>query len=491
MDFPAKLRFLPRSRIFGSFVVELNETLLISLCILPPLNIMATNQTAAVAPATTAVPANPGTDDPKLSSHAKSTKHDGKQEDTPSATNGAEVTTADPKKRLNANNAVPIQSNGKKSSKSRHKSKVIKTSPPSGDSDKSQSSSDDSDDESSGRSSGSDSDVDSSEPSRKRSRGKKSKMKEKRRKQKHSHSRKAEKKSRSSPRKSTRVGHRVKDANTSSESDSDDLSDSSTTTGLISDASSIEVARKDKRRSGTTRSLHSRNIIDQKSLDLADTNDQIRNLQLQLTQLTQQISSLHQSGQLNAQVPPYSLGGQPQMAYQLPQTTVLPGTASSFTSTPFAETNIIENPLPVIRNPLRNRGRKSRVPLDLTSRAPSETLADTGQLSDSLGSLRDQRSGKKKRKGTRADFKRVDWVWDTSLYTWKLQDSTESTSDAQYDEYIFHVRRSFDIEGKYRSTMVDIKSKLLRECLQDVIGDIKGLSLVDESPKTDPNMLFL
>ena len=154
-------------------------------------------------------------------------------------------------------------------------------------------------------------------------------------------------------------------------------------------------------------------------------------------------------------------------------------------------TNIIENPLPVIRNPLRNRGRKSRVPLDLTSRAPSETLADTGQLSDSLGSLRDQRSGKKKRKGTRADFKRVDWVWDTSLYTWKLQDSTESTSDAQYDEYIFHVRRSFDIEGKYRSTMVDIKSKLLRECLQDVIGDIKGLSLVDESPKTDPNMLFL
>jgi hypothetical protein len=38
---------------------------------------------------------------------------------------------------------------------------------------------------------------------------------------------------------------------------------------------------------------------------------------------------------------------------------------------------------------------------------------------------------------------------------------------------------------------VDIKSKALRECLQSVIGNPKGISLVDETPKLDPNILFL
>ncbi|KAI9163808.1 ATPase family AAA domain-containing protein [Paramyrothecium foliicola] len=96
-----------------------------------------------------------------------------------------------------------------------------------------------------------------------------------------------------------------------------------------------------------------------------------------------------------------------------------------------------------------------------------------------------------RKKGMRADFKRVDWVWDTSMYTFKLQDTAETTNDSQYNDYIFHVRRTFDCEGKYRATFVDIKSKLLRECLQDVIGNIRGISLVDGTPKLDPNLLFL
>jgi hypothetical protein len=53
------------------------------------------------------------------------------------------------------------------------------------------------------------------------------------------------------------------------------------------------------------------------------------------------------------------------------------------------------------------------------------------------------------------------------------------------------VRRTFDWEGKYKATVVDIKSKQLREVLRDVIGNIKGVSLVEETPKLDPNMLFL
>ncbi|KAI1775826.1 hypothetical protein F4818DRAFT_441104 [Hypoxylon cercidicola] len=91
----------------------------------------------------------------------------------------------------------------------------------------------------------------------------------------------------------------------------------------------------------------------------------------------------------------------------------------------------------------------------------------------------------------RLEFKRVDQVWDSQIHNYKLQDTAENTSNSQYDEYLFHVRRTFDWEGKYKTTIVDIKSKQLREALQDVIGSVKGVSLVEETPKLDPKMLFL
>lgn len=97
----------------------------------------------------------------------------------------------------------------------------------------------------------------------------------------------------------------------------------------------------------------------------------------------------------------------------------------------------------------------------------------------------------KKQKSKKANYKRVDQVWDNAIHNFKLQDTAESSTDKQYSGFCFHVRRTFDWEGKYKATVVDIKSKLLRECLQDVMGNIKGVSLVDETPKMDPNVLFL
>lgn len=91
----------------------------------------------------------------------------------------------------------------------------------------------------------------------------------------------------------------------------------------------------------------------------------------------------------------------------------------------------------------------------------------------------------------RLEFKRVDQVWDSQIHNYKLQDTAENAINSQYDEYLFHVRRTFDWEGKYKTTIVDIKSKQLREALQDVIGSVKGVSLVEETPKLDPKMLFL
>lgn len=91
----------------------------------------------------------------------------------------------------------------------------------------------------------------------------------------------------------------------------------------------------------------------------------------------------------------------------------------------------------------------------------------------------------------RLDFKRVDQVWDSQIHNYKLQDTAVNDDQSQHNEYLFHVRRTFDWEGKYKATVVDIKTKQLREALHDVIGNIKGVSLVEEVPKLDPNMLFL
>jgi hypothetical protein len=56
---------------------------------------------------------------------------------------------------------------------------------------------------------------------------------------------------------------------------------------------------------------------------------------------------------------------------------------------------------------------------------------------------------------------------------------------------LFNVRRTFDWEGKYKTTVVDIKSKLLKEALSDIMDGVKGVSLVEETPVVDPNLLFL
>ncbi len=146
-------------------------------------------------------------------------------------------------------------------------------------------------------------------------------------------------------------------------------------------------------------------------------------------------------------------------------------------------------PPPIPNNTLRHSPPRPR---RMGGRPPGRANLTLGGVDPNL--LLDgkqPRDKKKRQKATKLDYKRVDQVWDDVIHNYKLQDTAERTVDAQYEEFIFHVRRTFDWEGKYKTTIVDIKSKLLRACLQDVIGDIKGISLVDDTPKLDPNMLFL
>ena len=110
--------------------------------------------------------------------------------------------------------------------------------------------------------------------------------------------------------------------------------------------------------------------------------------------------------------------------------------------------------------------------------------------------------GKEKKKKVvdrvrKLDFKRVDQLWDSeyssfalqwviancadTIHNYKITESAKENID-EFQQYIFTVRRRFDWENKYRDTVVDIKSKLLKEALQEVMKDVKGVSLVENTP---------
>ena len=94
-------------------------------------------------------------------------------------------------------------------------------------------------------------------------------------------------------------------------------------------------------------------------------------------------------------------------------------------------------------------------------------------------------------RGSKADFVRVDRIWDTNRHNYVLKPTSADSDGGEYDKYVFQVRRIFNWENKYTNTVVDIKSKALKEALKDVMSDVKGVSLAEDTPAIDPNMIFL
>ena len=94
-------------------------------------------------------------------------------------------------------------------------------------------------------------------------------------------------------------------------------------------------------------------------------------------------------------------------------------------------------------------------------------------------------------RGSKADFVRVDKIWDTNRHNYVLKPTAEDPDVGEYDQYVFQVRRKFDWENKYQNTVLDIKSKALKDALKEVMHDVKGVSFAEDTPVVDPNMIFL
>ena len=88
-------------------------------------------------------------------------------------------------------------------------------------------------------------------------------------------------------------------------------------------------------------------------------------------------------------------------------------------------------------------------------------------------------------------FFRVDQLYDNAIHNWKLTETAPKQDEQEYGKFAFHVRRKFDWEGKYTETVVDIKSKPLKEALKAVMAGCKAVSLEEATPAIDPNILFM
>lgn len=196
---------------------------------------------------------------------------------------------------------------------------------------------------------------------------------------------------------------------------------------------------------------------------------QFKALKLQVSQLQQQLSN-------PASVPAFNNPGYP-FPFQYPHNAMFPQANAP------------------VSQPPGQRGRyglkENRAAYKTPGSSPKGHLKELGGLLGMGSSDESDQAAESRKKGKRPAFKRVDQVWDSKIHNYRLQDTADVDSESQYEDFIFHVRRTFDWEGKYRNTVVDIKSKLLRECLQDVIGTTDGVSLVDEVPKMNPHLLFL
>ncbi|RDL39869.1 Uncharacterized protein BP5553_04209 [Venustampulla echinocandica] len=137
------------------------------------------------------------------------------------------------------------------------------------------------------------------------------------------------------------------------------------------------------------------------------------------------------------------------------------------------------------------RHHQSRI---AAARYKQKKLRGAAKLSgiDGEGRKKNKKEKKvKQKRGSKLEFKRVDQLWDSTIHNYKLTDTAEDAESSEYDQYLFNVRRTFDWEGKYKNTVVDIKSKLIKEALNEVMDGVKGVSLVEETPTVDPNLLFL
>ncbi|KAF8426203.1 P-loop containing nucleoside triphosphate hydrolase protein [Tirmania nivea] len=117
-----------------------------------------------------------------------------------------------------------------------------------------------------------------------------------------------------------------------------------------------------------------------------------------------------------------------------------------------------------------------------------------GNLLGELGKKHKKKEEEKvvRERASKLEFKRLDELYNKNIHDFYLAESNAQSSQKEdkWEEYIFIIRRRFDWQNRYQKTFVDIKSQELKAVLKEVLDGIEGISLVEDKPTLEPNLLF-
>ncbi|KIW99705.1 uncharacterized protein Z518_11118 [Rhinocladiella mackenziei CBS 650.93] len=93
-------------------------------------------------------------------------------------------------------------------------------------------------------------------------------------------------------------------------------------------------------------------------------------------------------------------------------------------------------------------------------------------------------------RASKLEVKEVHEVWNPKAYEYKVVESPPAVELTELDTYVFVVRTRVERTSLKSTTYVDIKSEDLRDILRIVLKDIKWLSLGEDKPAIEQNLLF-
>ena len=100
-------------------------------------------------------------------------------------------------------------------------------------------------------------------------------------------------------------------------------------------------------------------------------------------------------------------------------------------------------------------------------------------------------STEKVEKGSKAEFMRLDRVWDDNARRYKSKPSSKEQDVDKYSGSAFNAVRHFNYKGEYRHTQLNIISTALKKVMMGVMGQVQGISLEEDPAKLNPDDVFL
>ncbi|KAJ5100784.1 ATPase AAA-type core [Penicillium angulare] len=92
---------------------------------------------------------------------------------------------------------------------------------------------------------------------------------------------------------------------------------------------------------------------------------------------------------------------------------------------------------------------------------------------------------------SKSQFKTILETWDNKACKYKIAESVDTSSGPDdYADYAFVVRERMDRETEDVTPFIDVKSEGLRDILRGVLLDINSISLMEDKPSIEQNVLF-